>query len=243
MSAPHVKELYRLLEDLARHRRFMEVFDDLLTIQLCCLAMQTEEELYLETIGRYDKEVVREDWPRVIGTLWQLYEYHVNVGGGWYDPLGMIFEEYSSRRGASMLGQFFTPPGVCDLMARIATDGPTSGCVNDPAAGSGRNLLAHVCRDPGNRLRCRYVAQDLDRMCVKMSAINLAMHGMSGYSIHCNTLSMEVYGGWRVFLPETGLGVRQIGKDEARAAVTVAKQVLPLSEPTFQVGQQLAIFQ
>ena len=155
----------------------------------------------------------------------------------------MIFEEYSSRRGASMLGQFFTPPGVCDLMARIATKGPATGWVDDPAAGSGRGLLAYVRRDPGNRLRCRYVAQDLDRMCVKMSAINLAMHGMSGYSIHSNTLSMEVYGGWRVFLPETGLGVRRIGKDEARRAVTVSKHEEKPPERMVHAGRQLAIFQ
>ena len=190
MTKPSITDLYSVLESLARHRRFMEIFDDLLTIQLCCLAQQTEEELYLETIARYDKEVVRKVWPVAIGKLWQLYEYHVTVGGGWYDPLGRIFEEYSSRKGAGMMGQFFTPPGVCDLMARITAPKPASGWVNDPAAGSGRGLLAHARLFPSNRLQCRYVAMDLDRMCVKMAAVNMAMHGMSGYSIHCNTLNM-----------------------------------------------------
>jgi type I restriction enzyme M protein len=122
----------------------------------------------------------------------------------------MIFEEYSSRRGASMMGQFFTPPQACDLMARIVVAGPATGWVAGPAAGSGRNLLVHCRLHASNRLQCRYVAQDLDRMCVRMSVINLLLHGMSGYSIHCNTLSMEVFGGYREFLPETGQGVRYV---------------------------------
>jgi type I restriction enzyme M protein len=208
-----------MLEGLARHRRFMEVYDDLLTIQLCCLAMQTEEELYLETIARYDQQVVREEWPAVIGYLWRLYQYHLERGDGWYDPLGMIFEEYTSRRGASQMGQFFTPPGVCDLMASIAATSHSGTWVNDPSAGSGRNLLAHIGLDPAHRLQCRYLGQDLDRMCVKMTALNLAMHGMSGYSIHCNTLTLEVFGGWRVYLAETGLGVRKLSVEQARAMV------------------------
>jgi hypothetical protein len=36
---------------------------------------------YLEVVGRYDKKVVREEWPAVIGTLHQLYQYHVGMGG------------------------------------------------------------------------------------------------------------------------------------------------------------------
>jgi type I restriction enzyme M protein len=117
-----------------------------------------------------------------------------------------------------MMGQFFTPPQVCDLMARIVDAGPATGWVADPAAGSGRNLLAHCRLHASNRLQCWYVAQDLDRMCVRMSVINLLMHGMSGYSIHCNTLSMEVFGGYWVFLPETGMGLRKITLEAAEAA-------------------------
>jgi hypothetical protein len=50
----------------------MEVFDDLLTIVVCCYAQQTMEEEYVEVVERYDKKVVREEWPAVIGTLHQL---------------------------------------------------------------------------------------------------------------------------------------------------------------------------
>lgn len=240
---PTIADLYRCLEDLARHRNFMQVFDDLLTIELCCMALQTEEELYLETVGRYRPEQVREEWPRAVGLLHALYAYHVGVGGAWYDALGQVFEEYTSRRGASAMGQFFTPPGVCDLMARITTAGPAEldSLVCDPSGGSGRGLLAHCNAYPTNRLRCTYVSQDLDRMCVKMAAINMLMHGMAGYSIHCNTLSLEVYGGWRVYLGETGLGVRKLDTERARAVLVGVKQDQPAA-PARQGAAQLVMF-
>ena len=60
--------------------------------------------------------------------------------GEWLDVFGILYEEmYLSRGKASKTGQFFTPPSVSDLMARISTlKAEDHGKVNDCAVGSGR---------------------------------------------------------------------------------------------------------
>jgi hypothetical protein len=47
-----------------------------------------------------------------------------------------------------------------------------------------------------------------------MSVINYVMYGMKGIIIHSNILTMEIYKGWRVYLPETGLFVVPLTKNE-----------------------------
>lgn len=36
------------------------------------------------------------------------------------------------------------------------------------------------------------------------------MFGMKGVVIHMNSLSLDIYGGYRVYLPETGLGIKPL---------------------------------
>lgn len=59
--------------------------------------------------------------------------------------------------------------------------------VNDPASGSGRTLLAFNKVAPGNYL----IGQDIDAICTKMTAINLALHGCRGQAINGNSLNPE----------------------------------------------------
>ncbi len=59
--------------------------------------------------------------------------------------------------------------------------------VNDPACGSGRMLLAFNNVAPGNYL----VGQDLDHICTKMTAINMALHGCQGQAVNGNSLNPE----------------------------------------------------
>lgn len=108
----------------------------------------------------------------------------------WFDAIGTLYEEIASRGKASFLGQFFTPPSICNLMAEINVpvnelgEKKTGLTVNDPACGSGRTLLAFNKVAPGNY----FVAQDKDPICTKMTAINLALHGCKGQSLNGDTL-------------------------------------------------------
>lgn len=117
----------------------------------------------------------------------------------WYDAWGDLFMELTPKGGAR--GQFFTPSDICNLMAESQVDTshePDKVCgafgkrvlVGDPAAGSSRNLLAVHARFVRDNKKIPYlVAEDIDLMCCKMSAVNMMVHGCFGEVICHNTLT------------------------------------------------------
>lgn len=130
-------------------------------------------------------------------------DYKPNIDKrGWCDPLGDSFMDLSSKMDVSNKGQFFTPEGVCDLMARTTLKGRmpegqmTSfgrrAVANDCSCGSARNLLALHSRAM-NELKwpkkMYLVGEDIDSTCVKMSAINMAIHGCYGEVVCHDTLT------------------------------------------------------
>jgi len=106
----------------------------------------------------------------------------------WYDAWGDIFME-AVKGVASFRGQFFTPPSVCDLTAALSKDAsgeqPTRfgkrRIINDPTCGSSRMLLAGRSMELKETGREPYlVGEDIDSLCVRMSAVNIAVHGGLG---------------------------------------------------------------
>jgi type I restriction enzyme M protein len=122
----------------------------------------------------------------------------------WYDAFGDLY--MALHPGGGGKAQFFTPPSVCQVTAECCMAGKditsaegsntTFGkrvCINDPAAGSARLLLAganifkRLQRDElgydeimqASR-RPYLIAEDLDYNCLKMAAINMAVHGCFG---------------------------------------------------------------
>lgn len=179
----YLREFNSLFLSFGRRYDASQVFDDFLTIIICCFARQTQEPLYLETIKKYSKEELK-DFAKVLGTLFLIYDREISTGD-WIDPLGDYYEVLASSHKKSGFGQFFTPKSICDIMAHITVKKKDYGNrINDPTVGSGRTLLAsnNICK--GNY----YVAQDIDHMCVKMCCINMAMHGLKGEVYHMDTL-------------------------------------------------------
>ncbi len=114
--------------------------------------------------------------------------------GEWLDAFGILYEEmYLARGKASAKGQFFTPPGLCNLIADVVAH--SGNHISDCAAGSGRLLLAHYMehtktdREAGRKFV--YTAQDVDPTACKMCALNLMAHGMYGRVICRNTLTLD----------------------------------------------------
>ncbi len=130
---------------------------------------------------------------------------------GWYDPFGDLYMALHS--GGNGKGQFFTPPAVATAVAKTNIYGMEQPegqitpfgkriIINDCAAGSGRMPLAGYCeilnimqREWGfspveaQAKRPYIICEDLDYNCVKMSAINLAMHGCFGECVCHDTLT------------------------------------------------------
>lgn len=181
---PHyLREFNSLFYRLGRRHEASRVFDDFLTLVICCLARQSQESLYFETIKRYKKEELN-DFAKLLGQLFIIYDQSISKND-WIDPLGDYYQALSSNYKKSGFGQFFTPKSLCDVMANFVVQINDFGNkINDCAAGSGRTLLAanKVCK--GNY----YIAQDLDHVCVKMCCINMAFHGLKGEVHHMNTL-------------------------------------------------------
>ena len=112
--------------------------------------------------------------------------------GGWIDFFGEIYEEmYQSNRKASTLGQFFTPPSVCDIMSELSV--PVYGRINDSACGSGRTLLASASASRFSRSNV-YFGEDIDIVSVKMCALNLMIHGCRGFVLqHDSIVEKEIF--------------------------------------------------
>jgi len=111
----------------------------------------------------------------------------------WYDAWGDMFMENSGNF-KSFRGQFFTPAAVSDLCARISWDDIpllASGrpVINDCACGSARMLLAAQKQAHESKVQQPYlVGEDIDGICCKMAAVNLAVHGCFGEVIRHDSL-------------------------------------------------------
>jgi len=179
-----LKNFYSLFQKIGIRHNYISVFDDFLTVFICCFGFGTNEELYLQTIKKYKREEL-DTLAKMMGELLLIYEDAKNKNK-WIDPLGDFYEFLSSQSKKSALGQFFTPSALCDMMAKMVDDGEWGKTVNEPCSGSGRMVLALNNSTKGNY----YVCQDLDPMCAKMTAINLCMHEIKS-EVHCmDTLRM-----------------------------------------------------
>jgi type I restriction enzyme M protein len=237
-----MKEFNAIFQKLAYRNEFMRVFDDFLTLTLCAFGMGRYEAKYLETIKHYNRDEINL-FPHLLGALVNYYESRA-AGGGWVDGLGEFFEEHNGKFGRSALGQFFTPPQICDLMAQI--NGTENGTINDPAAGSGRCLIALDRLHPDNRLKNMYYAMDLDARCVKMCAINFVMYGLKGFVVHMDSIKQDIFSGYRVYLPETGLGVVQLSAEQCRQIIMTERQTeaTPIEpQPAPVKPQKLKLFE
>ncbi|MEI6865792.1 N-6 DNA methylase [Flavicella sp.] len=160
------------------------LFDDFLTIVICVFARQTEEELYFETIKGYTKKELNV-FAKLLAELLIIYD-KARKDEFWTDPLGTYYEVLASNTKKSGFGQFFTPQCICDLMSQFVLGANEWGKrINDPCSGSGRLILSANNQTEGNY----YIAQDLDAICCKMTAINMCFHDIRGEVHHMNSLS------------------------------------------------------
>lgn len=241
----------KMFLDWSRHRSFGSCWSDFLEIVLCTLSMKAKEERYLEILAQYPKEDAY--------TLRDIFhemqkEYYEGVGpdGGWCDPLGTLWEEYSSMMGKKMSGQFFTPPGLCEVSARMTIGDlkPTEPVrICDPAGGSGRMLLAAGRINSEMNRWMQATSIDIDRTVSMMCAINLFYHGIEGKVVHGNALSLEAWGGWAVRPYALIPRIVWVDREQAERWIKVplsekqkAPPEIPTNIPLFTTGSQISLF-
>jgi type I restriction enzyme M protein len=237
----------KALQKIAYKHTISNVFDDFLQMTVCAFSIGCMEDEYKKIASRYDKDELQL-FSEALAEMTN--EYHKGVVcNGWCDVLGTTFENVNSSKQASNSGQFFTPETVCNLMSKLTHDDtfiPEN--VADCACGSGRNLLAHRALRDEHRTQTFYHAYDLDKRCVLMSVINYVMHGMHGVVIHMDALTLEVYGGYRIYLPETGLFVKPMTINQCKHYLYQKKEkeaekqaIAPVQEVPF-ISTQLSLF-
>ena len=180
------------------HHDHITVFDDLLTF----IIFNFNPEPKPNPAWRYTKEQnvlfyeLMVEWLNVMQRMIE--------ARGWYDAFGDFFMSNVGRTSQQYKGQFFTPHTICDFMAKVALDDkdeetePHVSCgafgkrvvVNDCACGSARLLLAaHATNCERGHRPSYYIAEDIDRICCKMAAVNMCVHGMFGEVVCHNTLT------------------------------------------------------
>jgi type I restriction-modification system DNA methylase subunit len=162
-------------------------FDDFLTMTMaaCTQNLETKkswyEDEYLATIAKYKDSELRHEFPKAFASLVNEMEERVLSSQG-NDVLGEFFEQHISNGRNS---QFFTPFPVCQFMAGVVhneVEHTKPKRIIDPTCGSGRMLLAaSKVHGQGNE----YYGIDVDRTCVKMTALNLFLHGVFNSEILC----------------------------------------------------------
>jgi type I restriction-modification system DNA methylase subunit len=175
-----------------------KVFDDFLTMAIACCSinpltkLSNYEDEYLETISYYKDSELRFEFSNAHASLIVEMEERLGSSLG-NDILGEFFEQHISN---SRNGQFFTPYPICEFMASVIhTDVVVDGDygkplrILDPSCGSGRMLMASYKR---NKNMHEYYWIDIDRICVKMTALNLFLNGIWDSEVMCaNALSPD----------------------------------------------------
>ncbi len=233
-----VKQWQRLFDGSALYKHEpSRLLEDYLDLVLCAVANGRQEEKYLKIAGRYNREE--------LNAISELFAMHVLIHEhqvaaradatgkrGWYDMLGDVYMEMASRSKASRMGQFFTPAEVCDVMAQLQFGDPAeaegkSAC--DPAAGSGRTLLAMHALQPRMGLIC---AADLDPICAKMCALNFWLHGVRGEVACMNSLSLTWYFAYHTHPRYTWPFVTHLGEDRKEESILYTERILSVPVPT-----------
>lgn len=182
-----MKEVIKLIDKVVREKR-LDAHQGLNAV-LDFLIDMFDVRHYLTENGWYEAVAKAErEEPHLykIMLIWMDKVATAMENGSWLDFFGGVYEEmYQSRGKASTLGQFYTPPAICDLMAYCAH--PTGGMINDSACGSGRTLLAAGAQSKFDRSNY-YIGEDVDLVSVKMCALNLMIHGCRGKVVQHDTL-------------------------------------------------------
>lgn len=212
-----MSKLYTTFLDLIQRVKDdpLKVFDDALTYILRYLSIDDMDTPWLH--DENDNQAFAD-----FMAAYFAYQQEQVATKFWYDAWGDMFMEFSGKY-KSFRGQFFTPAAVADLCAKMSVpqqqgDRPI---INDCACGSARMLLAaeRLAFEKGTT-QPYLIGEDIDGMCCKMAAINMAVHGCLGEVVRHDSLQTPdgLYYGYIIneTLP-AGLSFPSIRRSENKA--------------------------
>jgi len=228
--------------ELAPYRHRYEVFKDFVTMAACSLHNavhkdDAREQEYLRIIGQY-KPDDQKAFPKLLAQLVAALDEEPR------DVLGPLYMELEIA--SKDQGQFFTPPDLSEMMARL-TFAPemekletqpfiTAG---EPAAGAGGMILALVKvmtqagHDPARKLWVQAI--DVERLAALMCYIQLSLWNVPAEVIVGNTLSWDIREVWYTPAHHLGMWKYRLRRDSETLAVAaeppLERQAAPAPQP------------
>jgi len=240
------ESIFRIGSRFSLHK----AFDDFLTLAIAACTQNPVtkksyyEDEYLETIAYYKDSELRHEFPKAFAYLITEMEERLGSGGLGNDVLGEFFETNISN---GRNGQFFTPYPICQFMASIThtdrvsdIDGQSDRPLRilDPSCGSGRMLLAAHKR---NGTQHRYYGIDIDRVCVKITALNLFLNGMWHNEVMCANALMPDDFVIAYHISLFPLGIFKIEVKEHSLLWTLHRESFPVREKKKPVGESIVL--
>ena len=190
-------EFLKMFKQLAIRTSPWKVWDDFITMFACAISNSSDKDNFYEREVIY-KQIIQntkysreelELFSKLTASLVMALEINPEQ-----DFLGDIF--MNLNLGNYIIGQFFTPYGVCELMSgltggdiasHVKKDGYMK--VHDPCCGAGATLIAmlHQAKmelqeiDLNFQNHILFVGQDIDRVTALMCYIQISLLGVAGY--------------------------------------------------------------
>lgn len=209
----HQQEIIRLLKRVARSRGLARVWADWVEMGAIAVANSVDkiqfkqrEERYLNIVSQYQKEEVQ-SLANAFAHLVQCWEQRV-ARGEFGDVLGSTYMMLDL--GNASTGQFFTPYEISRMMASMIMGDPSTLktelqrkgflSLQEPACGAGGMVIAaiHLLAEAEiNYQKAIHVtAIDVDRRCVHMTFLQLALLHVPAIVIQGNALTLETTESW-----------------------------------------------
>lgn len=150
------------------------------------LAVDNCGSLYYQLNHKFEWLFEDNDFAR---RLMKTYDFEL-LKSDYYDHLGeMYLERIVGQNEVRRKGLYLTPMNIAETMA-VMTISSTDEKIRvlDPAVGSGRLLMAAYKKAPNSIL----FGVDIDLRVLRIAFTNFAIHNISGYLLHANSLEHEI---------------------------------------------------
>lgn len=190
-----VRELERQIRDFSRHHGLntSNVLHDLLLYIIHNFSLPDTPTIKHWPYTPEQNRAFYEMFTAWVGIMKRQIARH-----GFYDAFGDLFMALNPQRELQRQGQFLTPTDVARVCLEIVTgkdENKGVQSVYDPAAGSGRMLIASRTYHPRSYL----VGWDIDYTCCLMCVCNFLINSCVGEVACINTITMgDFRGAWLV---------------------------------------------
>ncbi len=201
------------------------VFADFCRVVACCIAMQTREKEYHQAIKGYHKNDL-DQLAKAMGLLISEMENRP-----FEDVLGQYYTQINSNATAQARGEYFTPPAVSSMMARMNLDAEKIKAqgqpvtISDPCCGSGGIILACAQTLAPHVDLMRVTLQDIAPTSCDMAYINTTLWGIPAEILLGDALAPETRHRW------TNIHWHRVGEEERRKSLKLLGFIRELEDP------------